>query len=157
MTLRFRNLVTTPDAPPSEWGFEGLLAAIERGSIKDWERVAAEIRMHPHGSVARLLDEEVIDAISSPGERELFRHILKRARDQWDHDARDEVARRLRDSLQRSGLSQRQFATRLGTSPSRFSTYLTGKVIPGADLLVRAERVASASAVESSPHVASGL
>jgi len=40
-----------------------------------------------------------------------------------------------------SGLSQRDFAARLGTSASRLSTYLNGKVTPGADLLIRAERI----------------
>lgn len=142
MTLHFRNLVTSPDAPVAEWGFEGLLAAIERGSMKDWDRVAAELRRHPFGPVARLLEEEVIDAVTHPGERELFRHILKRAREQLEADARAEVANRLRSLLVRSGLSQREFAAQIGTSASRFSTYLSGKVIPGADLMVRAERIA---------------
>jgi transcriptional regulator with XRE-family HTH domain len=43
-----------------------------------------------------------------------------------------------------SGLSMRQFAHALGTSPSRFSSYRTGKVSPSAAFLLRAERIASA-------------
>ena len=30
MPLRFRNIDTTPDAPVREWGFEGMLAALDR-------------------------------------------------------------------------------------------------------------------------------
>ena len=38
----------------------------------------------------------------------------------------------------------RQFAHALGTSPSRFSSYRTGKVAPSASFLIRAERIADA-------------
>lgn len=92
-------------------------------------------------AVARLLESEVIEAISQEGERALFRHVLVRARDRAEQQARAEVANRLRSLVARSGLSQRDFAAALGTSASRLNTYLTGKVTPGADLLVRAEGV----------------
>lgn len=141
---RFRNIQATPDDPVSDWGFEGLLAAIERGGMKLWDRIAAELHRHPHGSVARLLENEVLDALSREGERELFRQLLVRARQRCNEEARAEVAKRLCSLLARSGLTQRDFAAQLGTSSSRFSTYLSGKVTPGADLLVRAERMARA-------------
>lgn len=137
----FRNIDATPDDPVAQWGFEGLLAAIERGGMRLWDRIAAELRRQPYGTVARLLEDEVIDAVSHAGERELFRQILARARHRAEQDARLEVANRLRSFLALSGLSQRDFAARLGTSASRLSTYLNGKVTPGADLLVRAERI----------------
>lgn len=142
----FRNISATPDDPVTRWGFEGLLTAIERGSMKQWDRIADELRQRPHGTVARLLEDEVIDAVSHEGERELFRQVLLRARRRWEQEARDEVAHRLRSLLARSGLNQRDFAAQLGTSASRLSTYLGGKVIPGADLLVRAERLVEPSA-----------
>jgi hypothetical protein len=141
---RFRNINATPEDPVTEWGFEGLLATIERGSMKLWDRIAAELRRHPYGPVASLLEDEVIPAVSHEGERELFRHVLLRARRRWEQEARVEVAKRLRNLLVRSGLNQREFAAQLGTSASRLSTYLSGKVTPGADLLVRAERVGGA-------------
>lgn len=138
----FRNINATPDDPVSEWGFEGLLTAVERGSMKLWDRIAAELYRQPYGPVARLLENEVIEAVSGEGERELFRRILQRARLRAEQGARAEVASRLRSLLLRSGLNQREFAAQLGTSASRFSTYLNGKVTPGADLLVRAEQIA---------------
>lgn len=137
----FRNIHATPDDPVAQWGFEGLLAAIERGSMRLWDRIAAELRRNPYGAVARLLEDEVIDAVSQDGERELFRQVLARARRRLEQDARLEVANRLRSLLARSGLSQRDFAAQLGTSASRLSTYLNARVTPGADLLVRAERI----------------
>jgi DNA-binding transcriptional regulator YiaG len=137
----FRNINVTPDDPVTQWGFEGLLAAIERGGIKLWRRIAVELQRDPYGEVARLLENEVIGAAAHQSERELFRQILLRARQSWEQDAKAEVAQRLRSLLERSGLSQREFAARLGTSASRLNTYLNGKVTPGADLLVRAERL----------------
>ncbi len=137
----FRNIDASPDDPVAQWGFEGLLAAIERGGMRLWDRIAAELRRQPYGAVARLLEHEVINAVSHEGERELFRQVLARARRRSEQDAKVEVVKRLRSLLARSGLSQRDFAAQLGTSASRFSTYLNGKVTPGADLLIRAERI----------------
>ena len=137
----FRNIDASPDDPVAQWGFEGLLAAIERGGMRLWDRIAAELRRQPYGAVARLLEDEVINAVSHEGERELFRQVLARARRRSEQDAKVEVVKRLRSLLARSGLSQRDFAAQLGTSASRFSTYLNGKVTPGADLLIRAERI----------------
>lgn len=147
--VRFRNITATPDDPVAQWGFEGLLAAIERGSMKTWDRIAAELQRQPYGKVARLLEDEVIDAVGQAGERELFRHVLQRARNRWEREAKAEVVNRLHALLARSGLTQREFAAQLGTSASRLSTYLSGKVTPGADLLVRAERLVNESGQEA--------
>jgi transcriptional regulator with XRE-family HTH domain len=48
----------------------------------------------------------------------------------------------LRAALATSGMSQASFARALGTSSSRFSTYLAGTTRPSAHLLVRAQRLA---------------
>ena len=42
-----------------------------------------------------------------------------------------------------SGMTQAAFARALGTSPSRFSTYCTGKVTPSATFFIRAARIAA--------------
>jgi transcriptional regulator with XRE-family HTH domain len=55
-----------------------------------------------------------------------------------------EVIDRLDAAVAASGLSMRQFAGALGTSPSRFSSYRTGRVAPSAAFLMRAERIADA-------------
>lgn len=43
-----------------------------------------------------------------------------------------------------SGLSRAEFASRVGTSASRLSTYVSGRVTPSAALLLRMRRVADA-------------
>jgi transcriptional regulator with XRE-family HTH domain len=55
-----------------------------------------------------------------------------------------EVIDRLDAAVATSGLSLRRFAHALGTSPSRLSSYRTGRVAPAAAFLVRAERIANA-------------
>ncbi|MFJ9315923.1 helix-turn-helix domain-containing protein [Pimelobacter simplex] len=60
-----------------------------------------------------------------------------------DIDTR-EVVGRLREALERSGLSLRGFATALGTSHARLSSYLKGTASPSAALFLRALRLGTA-------------
>lgn len=39
--MTFRNIDVSPDAPVEEWGFEGMLCALERGDVADWQRLYA--------------------------------------------------------------------------------------------------------------------
>ncbi|MCL1921183.1 MAG: hypothetical protein FWG50_08935 [Kiritimatiellaeota bacterium] len=39
--VAFRNIDVAPDAPVAEWGFEGMLCALERGDLADWQRLYA--------------------------------------------------------------------------------------------------------------------
>jgi transcriptional regulator with XRE-family HTH domain len=64
---------------------------------------------------------------------------------------------RLADALTTSGLSLRQFARALGTSPSRFSAYRAGRTAPSAAFLLRAERIADALAAARGAGVPSSL
>lgn len=61
-----------------------------------------------------------------------------------DADERDEIAAAMRRSLQQSGLTQAAFAVGLGTSPTRLSTYLSGKTVPSAAIYLRAQRLGAA-------------
>jgi transcriptional regulator with XRE-family HTH domain len=54
------------------------------------------------------------------------------------------VIDRLNAAVAGSGLSMRQLAHAVGTSPSRFSSYRTGRVAPSAAFLLRTERIADA-------------
>ena len=56
--------------------------------------------------------------------------------------AAGEVCRRLRVALVSTGLSRKAFASLLGTSQPRLSSYLSGKVTPSASFLIEAELVA---------------
>ena len=54
------------------------------------------------------------------------------------------MCRRLRVALVSTGLSRKAFASLLGTSQPRLSSYLSGKVTPSASFLIEAELVAKA-------------
>ncbi len=140
--LKFRNLNVDPHAPVEEWGFEGLLAAVERGDIRDWHRLAQAVLQDPRGKVAAEL-EEVLDSVEDPAMSSLFSRILRRASLRADEDDRADVAKLMAQHLSQSRLTRTEFARQLGTSPSRLSTYLTGKVTPSAALLIRAGKIAS--------------
>ena len=123
------------------WPFEGILAAVERGTLPDWDRLATAIRADPWGPVA----QQVLEAIrlSHPyGTTELLEAVVARARRLAMDSERDTVASEVRDLVGRSGLSKQDFADRIGTSRSRLSTYMSGKVVPSAALMVRMRRVA---------------
>lgn len=143
--LQFRNITTVPDDPVEKWGVEGILAAIDRGSILHWRRIAVVVRADPWGSVAADL-EQALQLAEDVGVAATLRRTLSHARDDVDAAARAEVRRRLQDLVEKSGLTAAQFAQRVGTSASRVSTYLNGKVVPSAALLVRCEAVSKRAA-----------
>jgi DNA-binding transcriptional regulator YiaG len=139
--LKFRNITASPDDPVDTWPFEGILAAVERGTLPDWRRLAAAIRADPWGPVAQQVLEAV--RLSRPyGTAELLEGVVHRARKLATDSERKDVASEVRSLVGRSGLSKQNFAERIGTSRSRLSTYLSGKVVPSASLMVRMRRVA---------------
>ena len=82
--------------------------------------------------------EEAAEAAESRTTVALVREMI-------DHKKRtsSDVAReRLRSAQRASGLTQRELASALGTSASRLSTYLSGRVTPAMDVLVAAEELA---------------
>jgi DNA-binding transcriptional regulator YiaG len=140
--LKFRNVNVSPDDPVEAWPFEGILAAVERGTLPDWRRLATAIREDPWGPVAQQVLEAV--ELSRPyGTTQLLEGVVDRARQLAADCERIEVATEVKSLVGESGLSQQDFAERIGTSRSRLSTYMSGKVVPAASLLVRMRRVAS--------------
>jgi predicted XRE-type DNA-binding protein len=139
--LKFRNIDASPDDPVETWPFEGILAAVERGTLPDWRRLTTAISADPWGPVARQVLEAV--HLSRPyGTAELLEGVAARARAVAIDSERAAVASEVRDLVSGSGLSQQDFATRIGTSRPRLSTYMSGKVVPSATLMVRMRRVA---------------
>lgn len=141
MALAFRNLTITPQAPVSQWPTEAIQTALERGDLADWHRIAVEIRASPWGTTARQV-EEVLSHAHPYGVAEAMQTVLSRAREQEEASERAAVAAAIREAIERSRLSQAEFASRIGTSPSRLSTYASGKVTPSATLMLRISHVA---------------
>jgi len=142
MALRFRNIDVDPSDPVERWGFEGLLAAIDRGDLNDWRRVVAAVRRDPWGDVARHL-VDVFKVAQDVGVVAALRRALAEVRRDAEQAEKTLVVEQVRASITASGLSQREFAQRIGTSASRLSTYRNGSVTPSATLMVRMEAVAS--------------
>jgi DNA-binding transcriptional regulator YiaG len=141
VALAFRNLTITPDAPVSHWPTEAVQAALERGDLADWHRIVTELRADPWGKTARQV-EEVLSHSRPYGVADAMETVLSRARERAEAEEGAAVAAEIQQAVQRSGLTRGEFASRIGTSASRLSTYLSGKVVPSATLMVRIRRVA---------------
>ena len=140
--LRFRNVDADPADDVGTWPYEALVTAIDRGLVCDWRPVLSEIRRSPWGPVARRV-ERYIGYRDSDGVSALFALALERAREEVESADRAEVVARVRAAVERSGVTKAEFAALVGTSASRLSTYLSGKVTPSAALLMRMERTAN--------------
>lgn len=138
--LVFRNVDASPDEPVSGWPVEAIQTALERGSLPHWRRLAAAIEEEPWGPVARRV-EEVLGYSRPYGVAEVMERVIERVRDVTERAERDAVAKEVDTLVKVSGLTRAEFASRIGTSASRLSTYATGKVTPSAALLVRMRRL----------------
>lgn len=139
MTVRFRNVDGSPRDDVRTWPYEALVDTIERGLVADWQPVFAEIRRSPWGEVARRVEGYAEDRGDAAAH--LFALAVGRARDRAEAADRAEVAARVRAAIARSGLTGARFAELVGTSPSRMSTYTSGRVTPSAAMLLRIERL----------------
>lgn len=150
MPLTFRNLATDPSDPVADWPTEAVQAALERGDLADWHRLAAEVARSPWGRTARQL-EEVLGYSRPYGVSEAMETMIIRARARAERAEREEVAAEIRRAVEESGLTRAEFASRIGTSASRLSTYATGKVAPSATLMVRIRRLRDAAGEVAGP------
>jgi DNA-binding transcriptional regulator YiaG len=138
--LAFRNVDASPDEPVAEWPVEGIQAALERGSLRYWRRLAEAIQAQPWGQVARRV--EAVLAYSRPyGVADVMERVVVEAREAAEGNERRAVAAEIRRLVDESGLTRADFASRIGTSTSRLSTYVNGKVTPSASLLLRMRRL----------------
>lgn len=145
MTDPFRNVVGSAADPVEQWPYEALVSTIERGTLRDWVPILRAISRSPWGGVARQVEDYL--AYESPyGVGPLLRRRIEAARGAAEEGERAAAAARVRALVEESGLSREEFARGIGTSPSRLSTYCTGRVSPSAALLVRMEKVSAAHA-----------
>jgi DNA-binding transcriptional regulator YiaG len=150
VTLAFRNVDADVADPVSSWPQEALQAALERGDLTHWRRIAAEIRDWPWGRVARSV-EEILTYSRPYGVAGLMERAIEAARQQAARSEVEEVTDRIRALREASGLTVGEFANMVGTSRPRMSTYLAGKVVPSAAMLIRMERAARLSSTATVP------
>ncbi|MHB1472689.1 MAG: helix-turn-helix domain-containing protein [Dermatophilaceae bacterium] len=148
--LAFRNVRADPADPVESWPYEGLVAAMERGGLRDWQRVAAAIERDPWGEVAA--DVMAFLSYEEPyGVGPLMKSVIAAARARAQDEDKAAVAARVRELVSSSGLTRRAFADAVGTSATRLSTYCTGSVTPSAALVLRMERASASRAARRSP------
>jgi DNA-binding transcriptional regulator YiaG len=135
-TLVFRNVDASPEDPVSEWPLEAIQTVLERGGLSHWRKLAAVIQAQPWGPVARRV-EEVLTYSRPYGAASLMERVIAGERERVEAAERKAVAAEVDQLVRTSGLSRTEFASRIGTSASRLSTYVTGRVTPSAALLVR--------------------
>lgn len=120
-----------------------LVDLVLNGNARRWRAALLPMIDSPWGPygehIIGLTREAGLDVIEKLLEecRKVYRH-------RQEQRERDAIAREIRRLVAISGLTQRQFAAQIGTSPSRLSTYVNGRVIPSAALLLRIRRVAHA-------------
>lgn len=120
-----------------------LVDLVKHGTARHWRAALLPLIESPWGPygehIVRLTQEADLDALAA---------VLQECRKVYQHRQeqreRDAIAREIRRLVAISGLTQRQFASQIGTSPSRLSTYVNGRVIPSAAMLLRIRRVAHA-------------
>jgi len=152
MTVSFRNVDAAPGDPVRTWPFEGLVEVMERGLIGDWKPILVEIRRDPWGAVSRKVEHWAEQSPEEPA-APFFALVIARARQDAQEQERAEVARRVREAINRSGLTGSEFALHIGTSASRLSTYANGRVMPSASMFLRIESVADLLRGQGSPSI----
>ncbi|MGH3904047.1 MAG: hypothetical protein ACRDTE_07660 [Pseudonocardiaceae bacterium] len=111
------------------WPLEGVITALERGGLSHRRRLAAAIKADPWGPVARNVLEAL--SVTEPyGVTPLMESVIVHAREHAADDEPEQVAREVSSLISSSGLTAAEFAARLGTSPSRLSTYRFRQGVP---------------------------
>jgi hypothetical protein len=129
-----------PDRPVELWPTSAIRSALQGGDIATWKRIAAALKRDPFGRTARQV-EEVLEGTRPYGISKALWEVLERARTHLEANERAEVARHIRLLIDRSGLGEPEFASRIGVSPEDLGTYLDGSVSPTSALMIRMRRL----------------
>jgi len=140
--MRVRHVDLDPGVPVGEWPAEAIEAAIDRGSLADWRRLATEICRSPWGQTARTV-REIASWREHSGVDEVLQAVVDHARRRLVTAGRSRWAEYVRGLRARTGLSMRDFAALAGTSGSRLSDYENARVAPTTDALARLEHAGS--------------
>jgi hypothetical protein len=129
-----------PDQPVEFWPTAAIRAAMQGGDIATWKRIAAALKRDPYGRTARQV-EEILDGTRPYGISKALAEVLERARIHLEANERAEVGRHVRLLVERSGLAEQEFASRIGVDPEDLMAYLDGSMSPSASLMVRMRRL----------------
>jgi hypothetical protein len=128
------------DRPVEFWATSAIRSALETGDITVWQRIVVAIKRDPFGRTARQV-EEVLEHTEPLGISKALNEVLTRSRQHLEANERAEAARHVRLLLERSGLSEQEFASRIGVPAADLAIYLDGKISPPASLMIRMRRL----------------
>ncbi|HZC54338.1 MAG TPA: XRE family transcriptional regulator [Mycobacterium sp.] len=129
-----------PEQPVEFWPTSAIRSALQGGDIDTWKRIAGALKRDPYGRTARQV-EEVLEGTRPYGISKALWEVLERARAHLEANERTEVARHVRLLIDRSGLAEQEFASRIGVEPEDLAAYLDGSVSPSASLMIRIRRL----------------
>jgi hypothetical protein len=124
------------DRPVEFWPTAAIRAALETDDLTVWQRIVTAIKRDPYGRTARQV-EEVLETAQPYGVSKALAEVLTRTRQHLEANECAEVAKHVRLLLDRSGLGELEFASRIGVPGEDLSAYLEGKVSPSASLMIR--------------------
>jgi len=145
-TVRLASAAHSPELsayesrPVEFWPTAAIKAAVESGDLTIWQRIVAAVKRDPYGRTARQV-EEVLEGRSSCGISNALDEVLVRSREHLEAEERAEVGKQVQLLLDRSGLEQQEFASRIGASAEELMSYLNGTVSPSAAQMVRMRRL----------------
>ncbi|MEH3137554.1 MAG: XRE family transcriptional regulator [Mycolicibacterium neoaurum] len=129
------------DGRPVEfWPTSAIRAALDNDDLAVWQRIAAAIKRDPFGRTARQV-EEVLDTAHPYGVSKALAEVLDKARAHLEANERAEVARHIRELLERSGLGVPEFASRIGVPSEDLTGWLEENGAPPATLMIRMRRL----------------
>jgi hypothetical protein len=126
--------------PVEFWPTSSIRAALETDDLSVWQRIVVAIKRDPYGRTARQV-EEVLETAQPYGVSKALAEVLIRSREHLEANELAEVARHLRLLLDRSGLNQQEFASRIGVPSDQFAAFLDGSASPSASLMIRIRRL----------------
>ncbi len=138
MTRQFER--PTDDRSVEFWSTASIRSALETGDITVWQRIVLAIKRDPYGRTARQV-EEILSTTAPYGISKALNEVLARARNHLEANERTEAARHVQLLLERSGLSEPEFASRIGVEPRDLAAYLDASVSPPASLMIRMRRL----------------
>lgn len=128
------------ETPVEFWPTASIRDALHSGDITVWQRIVVAIKRDPYGRTARQV-EEVLQTAAPYGVSQALTEVLVRARNHLENNEKNEAARHVRILMERSGLSDDEFASRIGVSTTDLAAYLDAAVSPPASLMIRMRRL----------------
>lgn len=128
------------DPPVEFWSTAAIRSALETGDIGVWQRIVMAIKRDPFGRTARQV-EEVLEGAAPRGISRALTEVLGRARRHLESNEVAEAARHVRLLLERSGLAEQEFASRIGVAREDLTGYLEATSSPPASLMIRMRRL----------------